>query len=775
MKRMVAMVCQAACLTILGAPVFQAAKPVWPAGRAHEMNAFIAFRAAFDTRTGEKPVLRVTGSSVYRIKLNGDFLGYGPARAAKGFFRVDEWPLDGLKPGRQELSIEVSAYNCNTYYVAEWPGFLQAEVVCGDRVLAATGVADAFSAYETPRITKCARYSFQRAFTEAYRFGSDRPAALKLAEQPPVRLIERIAPLPDFHVTQLAPPFARTTVAQQKTFPYNPIRFVEFNAKTFKAYPKETLDVNLWRTLQSLRILEQKPVDGSRETRPRLLAGAGRVYDCGRNETGFPELRVRCHAPGRLMITFDEILTDGRVNPLRYGVVNAVVWDLAPGIYTLDAFEAYTFRYLHVFALDGEMTIDRVQMRSYKNPDVATAVFRSSDPEIDRIFLAARETFAQNAVDGFMDCPSRERAGWLCDSFFTGRASLLLTGKTDMERLFLQNFLLPDTFDGLPDGMLPMCYPADHPDGNFIPNWAMWFVIELDEYLARSGDRALVDAFRKRVLDLIAFLKKYRNKDGLLENLPAWVFVEWSEANKLVQDVNYPSNMTWAEVLDCAARLYDLPELAAEARTVRETIRAQAWTGTWFCDNARRQPDGTLVRSGKCTETCQYYAFMFGVATPARDPALWRTLVSDFGPARKKTKKHPDVYFANAFIGNYLRLELLSRAGMGQRILEETKGYFAYMADRTGTLWEHDDVSASCNHGFASHAAVFYVKNVLGIQTIDARVRQVTVRETDVPLAHCSATLPVPGGTVTYGWEKKDGACVPSFSAPTGWRLVRLP
>ena len=32
--------------------------------------------------------------------------------------------------------------------------------------------------------------------------------------------------------------------------------------------------------------------------------------------------------------------------------------------------------------------------------------------------------------------------------------------------------------------MLPMCYPADHYDGNFIPNWAMWFVLELEEYIS---------------------------------------------------------------------------------------------------------------------------------------------------------------------------------------------------------------------------------------------------------------------------------------------------
>ena len=755
----------------VAAPAFRAAKPVWPEGLERQMNSFVEFRASFESKAGERPILRVAGSSVYRIRLNGEFAGYGPARAAKGFFRVDEWPL-AAKEGRNELSIEVSAYNCNNYYIAEWPGFLQAEVVAGGRVLVETGRD--FTAFDTPRVTKCSRYSFQRAFGEAYRMSPGwNGAQLKLAEQPAVPLVERIAPLPDFPVTKLVRPIAATKVRRKDSINYRSIRSVDNPDPTFKLYPADTLEVNVWRELQHVEIVESDPA-WSKGDVAALVNGEGLVFDVGFDESGFPGMTVVCTKPGRLWLAFDEILQDGKVNPLRYGVANGIVWDMQPGRYRIEAFEPYTFRYLHVFALGGAFDISGLYMRGYKNPDAKRASFTSSDPALDKIFIAARETFAQNAVDVFSDCPSRERAGWLCDSFFTGRSSVLFTGSTDLERLFIQNYVLPKSFPDLPDGALPMCYPADHPNHNFIPNWAMWFVIEVDEYLARSGDRATVDALRPRLVKLVEYLKTFRNADGLLEKLPAWVFVEWSEANNLVQDVNYPSNMTWAEVLDCMDRLYGMPALAAEAEKVRETVRKQSWTGRWFCDNATRQADGSLKLSGKCTETCQYYAFMFKTATPELYPELWSTLLSDFGPQRKETKKHPEIYFSNAFIGNYLRLELLSRAGLGRQLLKETKGYFTYMAERTGTLWENDTPHASCNHGFASHAAVFYVKNVLGIAAIDAREKMVTVQKTDVPLESCSATLPVPDGAVTYGWTKKGGKFEESFSAPPGWRKQKI-
>jgi alpha-L-rhamnosidase len=101
------------------------------------------------------------------------------------------------------------------------------------------------------------------------------------------------------------------------------------------------------------------------------------------------------------------------------------------------------------------------------------------------------------------------------------------------------------------------------------------------------------------------------------------------------------------------------------------------------------------------------------VATPETYPELWETLLHDFGPQRKETGKHPDIYFANAFIGNYLRLDLLMNYGYEKEILDNMDGYFYYMAEQTGTLWENDGDYASCSHGFASH--VIYWLDKLGM------------------------------------------------------------
>lgn len=61
-----------------GNPSFSVAAPVWTEGRERRMNDFVEFRAFFDLPEGARPVLRITGASVYRIWLNGDTCGIIP-------------------------------------------------------------------------------------------------------------------------------------------------------------------------------------------------------------------------------------------------------------------------------------------------------------------------------------------------------------------------------------------------------------------------------------------------------------------------------------------------------------------------------------------------------------------------------------------------------------------------------------------------------------------------------------------------------------------------
>jgi alpha-L-rhamnosidase len=772
---------------------FWSAKPVWPKGLETEMNLFVGFRAVIQRPKTGAAMLRITGSSVYRIFLNGEFVGHGPARGPHGYYRVDNWNLNNLRQGDNILSIEAAGYNVNGYYLLDEPAFIQAEVISQGKVLASTaGEGNEFEAcILKERLQKVQRYSFQRTFIEYYRLLADYGrwrrdtlaefAKAECAVEPAKKLLPRRVAYPQFWKRQPVRYLCRGRIEtdQQPQGLWKGRELVNISPQ-FKGFRQEQLEV-----IPSLELQKIKSVDKCAVDAPGTAYSAGMVeiipensfliVDFGTNLTGFVGAWINCRKKTRLYITFDELLSGGDVDFKRLGCVNAVGYELEPGRYPLESFEPYTLRYSKFIVLEGECELVDVYLREYVNPEASAAHFACSDRRLNQIFEAARQTFIQNAPDIFMDCPSRERAGWLCDSFFTARVAFDLCGNTTIEKNFLENYLLPERFEHLPEGMLPMCYPAEHYNGEFIPNWAMWFVIELEEYLARSGDRELVDALKPKVMALSKYFEQFENEDGLLEKLESWVFVEWSAANKFVQDVSYPSNMLYAAALDAAGRMYAQPELLSRAEKMREVIRRQSFEGEFFVDNALRKENKLEVTKNQ-TEVCQYFAFFFGVANPDTHKQLWDTLREQFGPKRAETKAFSQVHPANAFVGNYLRLELLSRFGYCRQLKDELLEYFLYMAERTGTLWEHNRPSASCNHGFASHVAHCLYRDVLGVHRVDTQNRVVELRFSNVGLEWCQGEMPTRDGPLRVQWYKQADTIFYQADIPAGYVLkVEIP
>ena len=665
---------------------FDLAVPVWIKGRENEENVSLCLTA----NVGPGSVtLKISACSVYQLFVNGEIAAEGPARTAHGFYRVDELDLSPFCVKHENaVTILVAGYNVPNYYLIQAPAFVCAELYENGKPVAVTGQAGFDARLYTERVQKVRKFSFQRTLTEAYVLpGGYEP--VELAPVGPKAFITREVPYPRSDRAD----FQR--IAAQGTF----------TTDDPESEPDNGLTVDNEREAKRIRNVDAKETDRD----PSVITLGEHEYailDLGRELTGFFTFDIETTG-GRLIVTFDELMRDGDVPFDRLTVCGSVIYDLAPGRYRLVSFEPYSLRFLKFSSLADRVTITAPGLVRFEfGGDVFPAPDFKGDETLARIYEAAVSTFRQNTLDIYMDCPSRERAGWLCDSFFTSRTERALTGKSVVEHAFLDNFLMSENPD-LPHGMLPMCYPSDHRNQTYIPNWAMWYGIELSEYRDRTGDETLIADAKKAMYDLIAFFRRFENQNGVLEKLESWVFVEWSHSNDLVQDINYPSNMLYAKFKRSIGELYGDGALIAEADALAETIRRESLRNGWFCDNAVFDETGVAHLTGEVTETCQYYAFFSGVATKERDPALWNALLNEFGPERKTNNTHPDIAFSNAFIGNYLRLELLFREGLTDKLLKEIKGYFDYMAKKTGTLWENDGDYASCNHGFASYVAVW--------------------------------------------------------------------
>lgn len=691
---------------------FKKAEAIWSKERQNEMNCELAIRAVI--AANKKTKLAIAAASVYRIWINGKFWAAGPARAAHNYYRVDEYNItEQLKNEENVVIAEIVGYNVNSYDTLDQESFVSAEIIQDGEVVAWTS-GEGFGLFDLKqRIQRVQRYSFQRAFIDSYRLRKDRQSfytepefmwsteeIISLGQK---QYLYREVDLPKFEPLKAYAISGGTVhfddsennnlIPEENYFQIGP---------TLKGYARNETEVHVSEDTQ--RLVCTQGIMKSELENAYLLCGF--PY----NATGFFHLEVEAVESSKVYILFDELMMEGDINFLRMYSCNSFYYEVEEGKYLLTSFSPYVMKYIKIIVL-GHVKIKSVEFREYKNPIIIKEIpIPKKEKELRVIMNAARESYLSNSLDLFTDCPSRERAGWLCDSYFTAEVEYVLTGENRIEKLFLENYLVADQNSCIPQGMLPMCYPADHNNGMFIPNWSMWFVLELFRYMERTGDKRLVKKARGKIYSLLDYFEQFENEEGFLENLDGWVFVEWSKANdiELTQGVNFPTNMLYVSMLKKIADLYQDERVRDKANLLRKKIRQFSKKSIFYTDH---------LGSDIATEVCQYYAFFTGIASIDEDADLWRILVDEFGENRKDDDPYPGIAQANFFIGIYLRIELLYQNGLYEEVIQNIKDYFYPMAVATGTLWEHTQPSGSCNHGFASYVLYWldkiYSKQIL--------------------------------------------------------------
>ena len=617
---------------------------------------------------GEADRLEICAVDNYQIFFDGKFVSYGPERTAAGYSRKKVLSCKGVS----FLEIKVIAHGVHVYMCDYQLPFFGAELYMGDKLVKSSG--DFSCRVDLLRDDKVCRYSCQRGFIEKQTLADARYAELETYVVDAPVILGGIG----------------------DTASYQTVAFEKLGEKPFEGFDMVS---NPWWEGQERWSVPEENYSVARDFLAPMEGYKEILFALNGVKTGFVAVDVESGEEGDFYIVFDEIMNDGKWDFRRSACNDLFVYQYEKGSHSHLSAEPYTMKYIKVLC-KGDVKVSP-SMVLYENSCIDYQVTESNE-KLAAIIEAAKNTFAQNAVDLFTDCAGRERAGWLCDSYFTAKAERLFTGENKIEKNFLENFILAET-EELPKGMLPMCYPSQHADNRFIPNWAMWFVVELKDYFVRTGDATLIQRAKDKVYGVVDYFKDFENRHGLLDNLDSWIFVEWSVANTkdYVKGVNFPSNMLYSAMLKCAGELYGDDTLLARAEHVKQQVLKYSFNGQLFVDNAETVDGEIVPYADHISETCQYYALFFHIM---EDETFGAFIKENFGPNRREGFEY--VGKSNAFIGNYLRLFWLLEQKEYDMVLNESVEYFYEMSKKTNTLWEHDLPKASCNHGFASVIAL---------------------------------------------------------------------
>lgn len=431
------------------------------------------------------------------------------------------------------------------------------------------------------------------------------------------------------------------------------------------------------------------------------------------------------------------------------GFGDAWLADGARHAVTTHWWRAGRFVLLRVRTAAAPLTLHSFRVRGTGYPWPKPALPEVGTPELREIFRLGWRGFAACTHDLFLDCPFYEQMQYAADTRLMMLVSYVCTGDDRLARRAIALFDRSRVRHGLPS----MRAPSRH--DMVSTTFALWWIGMVADFARWRRDRAFVAARLEGVRATLDQLDAYRNRDGVLEAVPGWPFVDWGtpwddparpEAFAGLPPgarggVSALVNLHDALARDQAALLEDyagLPALAAHRRAQAAAIRAACRR---FID-----PETGLVRDADghapLSEHAQIFALLAGLFEPYETARPLAALRSGKLPARAS------IYFSHHLF------EAFALHGCASALLERLGPWREALTRNLATPPEEPEPTRSDCHGWGSHPIYHAVHGLLGLQPEGLEFRRARLRPELGPLPFIEATVPHPEGPLWLRVER---------------------
>ena len=182
-----------------------------------------------------------------------------------------------------------------------------------------------------------------------------------------------------------------------------------------------------------------------------------------------------------------------------------------------------TFRYvqLDIETSDEELIIDDYYNIYTVYPFNEVAKFRSSDPELHKIWDAAWLTIRNSAEDFFFD-PYYEQLQYIGDTRIEALISIYVSGDDRLMRQSLRHF----DDSRIPDGLTQSRYPSYIVQ--IIPTYSLLWIAMIHDFFIYRNDMEFVRSFVPGMKTVLDWFASKIDHTGMATNLEWWNFTDWS-------------------------------------------------------------------------------------------------------------------------------------------------------------------------------------------------------------------------------------------------------
>jgi alpha-L-rhamnosidase len=514
------------------------------------------------------------------------------------------------------------------------------------------------------------------------------------------------------------------------------------------------------------------------ETRP----GAGkRVYDFGQNYTGWVSIQATQPSGTTVDIKKGEILDAG-------GQVSTANISFSAGdaprqtdhyTFSGSGTESYAphfnyagFRYAELTGLPDDATV--TVAAQVVHTDVATTGrFSTSNPLLNKIQTAVAQTQLNGLQSIPVDCPTREKHGWLGDA---GDSDQEAMANYDMQSLY-QAWLGDVVTSANPDGSLPSVAPTNGHGGDWFtdPAWGSAYPqIIWDSYL-QYGDVQPIVANYAHVKAWVDYLATISDADHIVVHSPGawgddWVATVSTPHEYFQTGFSYLDAGLLAKMATVTGNTADAAHYAALAAEI-----AAGFTKRYF--NA----DTGVYGTG--TQLSYAMPLALGIVPAGHEQGTLDRLVQNIAASGD--------HLTTGFVGSTFVFQALGRYGRNDVALAiaERTDYpsFGYMVNQgPGTIWEKwpnssapDGTSSKDHIGLGGSIGQWFYQQLGGIQVgaTGSAYRTFTLAPSVVgDLTNVSARQETARGTIVSAWHRDGSTLTYHATVPVGaTATIQLP
>ncbi|MCA9923407.1 MAG: hypothetical protein KC421_13595, partial [Anaerolineales bacterium] len=441
------------------------------------------------------------------------------------------------------------------------------------------------------------------------------------------------------------------------------------------------------------------------------------------------------------------------------------------------------------------LTCHQISVNRVSYPVQANGRFSCSDTQFNRLWQAGADTVHACMHDAYMDCPTREQRQYVADAYVQMLVNFAAFGDTKLAARMLRQAAQSQR----PNGLIMPAAPGDFARvSSFnIPDFTLYWIMAIEQYVLYSGDTAVLPELYLPVCKAITWFEQFLTADGLLANVPHWVFVDWAELDKRGQVTAL--NAQFVAALRAAAALARYSGCADDVERFGETaVRVTKAINTHLWDEAR----GVYVdarHSRRISQQSNAAVIAFGVAPPERwlrildvimdAQRLVLTRLGDHDPAATAFDEASDVVLAQPFYAHHLHAALrrvwAAKNAIGvealagtfrlkpplQVYLRRSLRRWEPMPDKNNGLfretWQVGETTSLC-HGWSATPTFDLSVAVLGVQPLTPGFDRTRIAPEPLGLAWAKGAFPTPHGAVVVDWRLENGRFMLNLVIPAG-------